>query len=402
MTSFTVVIRHPASERLASVSTMQTVTLVDGTVAIVGALDLDRTPTGVVPRRLPAWTRPQIPDLFMEAMVQLPAGVRLRFVSATTTVELDVMLTLIQQLPQELRPAVFDLVVDGTLTMQEATTTGTLITVVGTDPDSVTFTPGEPATIRLADLPAGRKTIEVWLPQAATVELRELRVDDDVSVEPAPAAPVRRWVHYGSSISHCFDADSPTRTWPAIAAARGGVELLDLAFAGQCQLDPFVARTIRDLDVDLISLKVGVNVVNGDTFRDRTFGPALHGFLDTVREGQPEVPLLVVSPVHFPAAEDSPGPTVTRDDGSHTTVAGLDELRQTSLTLRRMRPMIANVVETRRSLGDTNLHYLDGLELFGPDDAHDLPDGLHPNAAGYARIGERFARYAFTDGGPLA
>jgi hypothetical protein len=381
---------------------MRGLPLDDDAVEMVGALDVERTDSGWMPRRLPAWTRPQIPDLFMDAIVQLPAGVRLRFVSDTTMVELDVMLTLIHQLPKELRPAVFDVVVDGSLVAQQSTTTGTLITVVGTDPDSVTFEPGEPTTIRLTGLPPGRKTIEVWLPQAATVELRELRVDDGAVVEPAPAAPLRCWVHYGSSISHCFEADSPTHTWLAIAAARGGVDLLDLAFAGQCQLDPFVARTIRDLDVDLISLKVGVNIVNGDTFRDRTFGPALHGFLDTIREGQPEVPLLVVSPVHFPAAEDSPGPTVTRDDGSYTTVAGLDELRQTSLTLRRMRQMIAGIVETRRGLGDTNLHYLDGLELFGPDDVQDLPDGLHPNAAGYARIGERFAACAFTEGGPLA
>ena len=30
-----------------------------------------------------------------------------------------------------------------------------------------------------------------------------------------------------------------------------------------------------------------------------------------------------------------------------------------------------------------------------------LPDDLHPNAAGYARLGHRFAEHAFTPGGPL-
>jgi lysophospholipase L1-like esterase len=43
---------------------------------------------------------------------------------------------------------------------------------------------------------------------------------------------------------------------------------------------------------------------------------------------------------------------------------------------------------------------LDGLALFGPDDAGDLPDALHPNAAGYRRMGERFHAMAFA-GGPL-
>jgi lysophospholipase L1-like esterase len=32
----------------------------------------------------------------------------------------------------------------------------------------------------------------------------------------------------------------------------------------------------------------------------------------------------------------------------------------------------------------------------------DLPDGLHPNADGYVRMGERFAAYAFAPGGPFA
>ena len=30
-------------------------------------------------------------------------------------------------------------------------------------------------------------------------------------------------------------------------------------------------------------------------------------------------------------------------------------------------------------------------DLFGADDAADLPDDLHPNPAGYVRMGERFA-----------
>jgi len=49
------------------------VALTDGVVEIVGALDLDRTDTGISPRRLPAWTRPQIPDLFMDGRVFDPA-----------------------------------------------------------------------------------------------------------------------------------------------------------------------------------------------------------------------------------------------------------------------------------------------------------------------------------------
>ena len=41
---------------------MQDVELVGGVVNFAGALDLDRSDVGISPRRLPAWTRPQLLD----------------------------------------------------------------------------------------------------------------------------------------------------------------------------------------------------------------------------------------------------------------------------------------------------------------------------------------------------
>jgi len=67
-----------------------------------------------------------------------------------------------------------------------------------------------------------------------------------------------------------------------------------------------------------------------------------------------------------------------------------------------VRRLVEEVVAVRRDVGDQYLHHLSGLELFGPDDVGDLPDGLHPNGDGYVRIGKRPAALAFTSGGPLA
>ena len=61
---------------------MQGIALDGGPVRFTGALDFDRRPTGIVPRRLPSWTRPQVP-LFMEITVTMPSGIRLEF--ATTS-----------------------------------------------------------------------------------------------------------------------------------------------------------------------------------------------------------------------------------------------------------------------------------------------------------------------------
>jgi hypothetical protein len=60
------------------------------------------------------------------------------------------------------------------------------------------------------------------------------------------------------------------------------------------------------------------------------------------------------------------------------------------------------VVSLRQRAGDEHLYFLDGRELFGPADGADLPDGLHPNDEGNARIAARFRRHAFGANGPFA
>jgi hypothetical protein len=137
----------------------------------------------------------------------------------------------------------------------------------------------------------------------------------------------------------------------------------------------------------VISLKVGINVVNGDTFRERTFVPALHGFLDSVREGHPDTPIVVITPIICPTAEDAPGPTLLQPDGHFSTVPRSAETAMGALSLSRIRELVTLVLEVRQ---DDLIHLVDGLSLFDERDVDDLYDGLHPNAQGYLRIADRF------------
>ena len=235
----------------------------------------------------------------------------------------------------------------------------------------------------------------MWLPHAAAVRLIELP-----RTVPSSAAEsgLPKWVHYGSSISHCLEATRPTGVWPAVAALLAGVDLQSFAFAGQCHLDPFAARMIAAHPADFISVKLGINIVNGDTMRERAFVPAVHGVLDTIRDRHPDVPVVLVTPITCPVAEDHPGPTVTDRAGQCGVIERPLELVAGALTLRRIRALEAEIVAARQAAGDANLHLVHGPDLFGPDDIGDLPDGLHPNAAGYQRMGERFHRLVFEQG----
>ncbi|MEV5238400.1 GDSL-type esterase/lipase family protein [Streptomyces cinnamoneus] len=367
---------------------MRDVPLAGGPVEFRGALELETTGAAVLPLRLPAWTRAQYPDAFVRGVADMPTGVRLAFRTEARVLELDVLTTVwhFDGEPEPMGPGLVDLVVDGKSAGRAEVPVGNLVRLA--DPQGEQrFEPGAPGTVRFAGLGAGVKEIELWLPQQTRTELIALRADADV-IPPAPSGR-RRWVHHGSSISHCIEADGPTGTWSAVAAAIAGVDLVNLSQAGNAMLDPYVARTIRDTPADLISVKVGINIVNSASFRRRTFAPAVHGFLDTIRDGHPDTPLLLISPIISPAVEDAPGPTVRTPEGIKTTGDRADVARG-ALTLNVVRDTLARIAG-ERGRDDRNLHYLDGRELFGPGDVDDLPDGVHPNAAGYRRIGKRFA-----------
>jgi hypothetical protein len=366
--------------------------LAAGAVSLFGAFDLDRRAEGVSPRRLPAWTRPQVPRA-MDAIVRMPSGVRLAFETDSASIRLDAQTTRMVTPPQAPRPVAFDLVVDGRLAGSSSSLGGNTIWLNRADPDAFRLERGAPVQAAFEGLGSARKRCELWLPHNAFVELRRLTFDSGASVAPVAAPAQGRWIHYGSSISHCLEAETPTGTWPAVAANATGLHLVSLGFGGQCHLDAFVARTIRDSDADFISLKIGINVINMDSMRERVFVPALHGFLDTIREGKPDTPILVISPIHCPSAEQRPGPTFPNAEGRFVTLAGHEAVQAGCLNLVRVRQLVEEAVGGRRTRGDANLHYLNGLDLFGAADAPDLPDDLHPNPAGYRRMGERFARH---------
>jgi hypothetical protein len=329
-----------------------------------------------------------------------PSGVRLAFRSRTTRIRLETVPTKQVYVGAPPRPdGVYDLVLGGLWTARATASGGDTLTI-DMATGAADLAPGEPAVIEFAGLPEDDKEVEVWLPWNERTEVVALRTDAPVEPPPDSGRPV--WLHHGNSISQGSNADGPTSTWPAVAASLGRADLVNLGFGGSALLDPFVARVIRDTSADLISLKIGINLVNTDLMRVRAFVPAVHGFLDTIREGHPHTPLLVVSPIACPIHEDTPGPTEMDNTG---LAAGRLRFRASGspaetargrLTLRVIREELARLVQLRAK-DDPQLGYLDGRELYGASDAagRPLPDALHPDAKTQRDIGVRFAQLVF-------
>lgn len=388
-------LRHTSRKESVMMASTLTATPITATL-IRGAAELEQTESGLLPHRLPPWARAQSEDPQLAMVESQPSGVRLVFRTAATTIELDVRRSRVAYAGVPSRPAgVIDLIIDGIPSAEAPTSGGTTITVdMATGERAIEA--GPVSTASFDTLSARMKTVELWLPHNETIELIELRADAPIEPGPETTRPV--WVHHGSSISQGSNAIRPSGTWPAVAARLADVELVNLGFGGSSLLDPFIARVIRDTPADVISLKLGINLVNTDLMRMRAFGPAVHGLLDTIREGQPTTPIVVISPIYCGIHENTPGP-VTFDLDALANGAirfratGTAAERATGkLTLTSIRDELARIVSFRQA-SDPHLSYIDGLDLYGEVDSgqHPLPDALHPDPTSHKVMGERFA-----------
>jgi len=315
---------------------------------VEGAVSIEPGDGWIKPWRLPYTQRRLFPpDDGIVMTAEAPAGVRLRFATDSPRLELAVLAAR--------QPRRFDLTSGDALLR------------------SVVLPAGE-EVVAFDGLAPASTTYECWLPQTLPVALRELRVVEGATLNAVPDQRPR-WITYGSSISQCGAAHSPARTWPATVARERGLNLTCLGFSGQCHMEPLIGRVIRDLPADVITLKVGINVQGGATLSGRTLRPALIGLVTLIREGHPQVPIVVVSPIVSPPREDQPN------------VVGM--------SLGVLRAQLRDAVQRLQDCGDPNVHYVDGTEIFGPAEVEHLPDLLHPDGDGYEILGHNFSRVVF-------
>lgn len=314
-----------------------------------GALSIEQGPGWVKPWRIPH----EDLDLYspgasgLAERAEMPSGVRVRLVS-----DAEELVVGCEPLAED---SCFDLCINGSIAATAAYRAGA-------------------TEVRFEGLPAGEKSLEIWLSPAMPVALRHLKLPAGARCEKSEDTRLK-WVTYGSSITHCSNAGSPATTWPGVVARARDFNLTSLGYGGQCHADPFIARLIRDLPADFISVKIGINIYGAASLGPRAFRPAVLGTIATIRDGHPHTPLAVCSPIWGHDRETTPNAV--------------------GLTLAQMRVEVAEAVEAFKRRGDDTIYYIDGLKLFDESLAEYLPDNLHPDATGYVRMGENFLKEVF-------
>jgi lysophospholipase L1-like esterase len=185
------------------------------------------------------------------------------------------------------------------------------------------------------------------------------------ALEPAPRGP--RWLAYGDSIAEGWIASGPSGAWPAVAARRLGLDVVNLGYAGSARGELPSAQHLAALDADVISISHGTNCWSRIPFSTALFREQTRAFLDLVRQGHPDTPIVVTSPIVRPDAEATP----------NVLGATLVDLRVAMEELTR--ELIAE--------GDEHLTLVEGGNLVGPDD---LPDGIHPGDHGHEVLADAF------------
>lgn len=200
------------------------------------------------------------------------------------------------------------------------------------------------------------QVVTVYLPEPTRVQVESVGWADG-ELRPAPRRP--RWVVYGDSIAQGWCASDPGRTWPEIVARDLGLEGVNLGFAGAARGELPAAAHVAATPADVITLAWGTNCWSTIPFDEDLMGSTCRLFLKTVRLGQPDTDVLVVSPIVRPAAEDVPN--------------------LVGATLAGLRAALEDAVATAQK-DDPRLHLVPGRHLV---DENLLVDGIHPGDAGH-------------------
>lgn len=277
----------------------------------------------------------------------IPAGMRLEFTGNATAVDIDFQSGTANALAPPHMPRGFSLWID----TEFISSTPTNLNTRGTARISVP--PHE-----------GDAVVRIFLPNAGPITITGFSGSGG---DLNPTKTVPSLVIYGDSITQGWSASDPGLAWPALLGRLLCHEDRNLGFAGSARGEIQVASLIAQSQADLIVLAWGTNCwsrvpVDGALIREQ-----MRLFIQMIRSGHPDCPIVVVSPIVRPLAEDEP----------NVFGATLAEIRL---------GIESGVAEFATRNGDQMILLIPGRDLI--DESGLSEDLLHPNDTGHAAIAE--------------
>ena len=178
---------------------------------------------------------------------------------------------------------------------------------------------------------------------------------------PSPWSDDRPIVVYGTSIQQGGCASRPGMCHTNILSRKLNRPFINLGFSGSGKGEPEMAHTIATIkNPAMIILDYDANAQSDGLKK------TLSTFTDIIREKHPEVPILLVS--KLPYAYEFHG------DMQYDA----ERIALTSIHIGE--------VQRRRAMGDKNIHFLDGMTLYGADPSECTVDGCHATDLGFYMI----------------
>jgi lysophospholipase L1-like esterase len=202
--------------------------------------------------------------------------------------------------------------------------------------------------------------VTVYLPEGMKPEILDV-IPFGGSIEPVPPGP--RWIAYGDSVAEGWMASEPALAWPAIASRAHGLDGVNLGYAGAARGEIVSAEHLADIRAAVISITHGTNCWTRIPHSAGMVREGMAAFLEIVRQGHPDTPIVVSSPIVRPDAESAPN--------------------RLGATLADLRAAIETVVEDRIAAGDTRLGLIPGRGIVNEDQ---LADEIHPNDDGHRAL----------------
>ena len=198
----------------------------------------------------------------------------------------------------------------------------------------------------------GERHIELELPWTGQVHFQSFELQDTggLAVRQPRSRGSFTYVAYGDSITQGFCGDTP---YPDIVGRMNNWKTVNLGWGGM-YIKPTQAIAIGKMNADLISILMGTNDWPGNCDLHEAFRKTL----EHIREGNTQVPIVVITMLHRESEEFKRG-------GCH-------------LTLDMLREHLRQEVRRRKDeLGDRHIHLVEGTDLLA---LSEFSDGLHPGS----------------------